>query len=418
MERVTVYRYSPDGAGLGVLHYTEAEHREGLDGTDELRAVAYDDVLRNERLLWQDPFGVWHEHIVASTDRTHVGGKPKTEFATYNSIGETWCWTADGTVMTGTVGEILAYLLKDTRWGSDGSDIEGQFTLETYHKQVRQCIAELCEMCGGELETRLSATTLGVGSRKAAIVSSRGSKSVHRQFTYSRNLTGVKRTEDDSEQVYTAVFAYGKALEDGDYPSRVTFAEINGGEHWITNEDALQRWGCIGADGVMHHSCCVYTDDACDDPHFLLSQARTVLSNVSTPALSYEMQLQRMDEGDWWARVGIGDAVHIIDDDMGISMQARVSEIARRFDGKTSGKVVIGKKVNALVEKFRAQETASQKSTGNSSSVGGKGSTYTGGTYGGSGGSGSGGGCDDWTHWINGHEAHNIIVNFITDDSE
>lgn len=419
-DRITAFRYSPLGENLGTLHYTQCEHTEGLDGTDGMKCTAYDDVRRNERIVWQDAGGTWHEHIVGTTTRGHSGSKGVTDFDTLNSISETWGWTADGTKMSGTVGEILAYLVKDTRWESDGSDIDGTFELETYHKQVRQCIAELCELCGGELETRLHVEPRGVTTRHVAILAQRGDRTVDRQFTYSRNMSGAERKEDDSETVYTAVYAYGKALDEDDeseYPERMTFADINGGNPFVADDSLLDRWGCMGADGVMHHTCTTYTDDSCDDMAFLLAQARATLRNVSTPALSYTLDLANVEDGDRWSRVGIGDTVHIVDDELGLNAQERVSEITRRFDGTTSGKVTIGKKVNVLVEKFKAQEKATQESTGNSTSTNSKGSSVrTGGTYksgGSSGGSGGGGG-DGWTHQVNGVTQSRGTINFIT----
>ena len=406
-ERVTIYRYTPQGESLGVLHYTEGTHTESLDGTDKLDAVAYDDVRRNERMVWQDELGKWHEHIVGNTKRVHSDGKPKTSFTTYNSIGETWCWTADGTLVSGTVGSILGYLLKDTKWSSDGSDIEGTFELETYHKQVRQCISELCEMCGGELVTDVHVISSGVTERRCAIIAESGNQSPQRQFTYGWNMTGVTREEDNTDRVYTAVYAYGKKLDgaSGDYPERLTFADINGGDPFVLNEDALEWWGCMGNDGTMHHSCIAYTDDNCTDPYFLREQAEKMLANVSTPAVAYRMDLPRMDEGDEWLTVGLGDLVHVVDDELGMSFQKRVSSITRGLDGQKSGKVVIGKRPKLLIEKFKAQERAERTVSANTSRVSAsRASLRTSGVT-------LGGG---WTHQVDGVALSSGTINFVT----
>jgi phage minor structural protein len=302
--------------------------------------------------------------------------------------------------MSGTVAEILAYLLKDTRWTSEGSDISGTYELETYHKQVRQCLTELCELCGGELQTHVEGATNGIHYRGASIVAQRGSRTVSRQFTYAHNMAGVSREENDSETVYTAVYCYGAPLEgqEGDYPERVTFAEINGGKSYLANDDMLEWWGCMGAEGEMHHTCTTYTDDACTDAAFLLAQGRKVLDNVSTPAVSYTADLSRIDQ-EGIQKVLIGDTIHVVDEEMGISFQKRVSYIAKKLDGTTSGKVVIGKRPNLLVEKFKAAETVSQKSTGNTSRVSSSTPTVrTNGYYGGS----SRGGGDSVTHTLDG----------------
>ncbi len=415
--RATAFRFKPNGEPLGTLHYSDCAHTEGLDGIDKLECTAYDDVRRGERIAWVDDGGTWHEHIVGTARRVHSKGKPQTQFSTYNSVGETWGWVADGTKRTGTVGEILAWLLKDTRWVSDGSDISGTYELETYHKQVRQCLAELCELCGGELETRILANGEGIYSRKVAILAQRGLRTPSRQFTYGRGMAGVTREEDDSQTVYTAVAGYGKILDgqEGDYPDRLTFASINDGNPYVVNADALAWWGCIGNDGVMHHTCTTYTDDACTDAAFLKAQTQRVLANVSTPPVTYEMDLPRMDDGADMLKLFIGDVINVVDEEMGMAFQERVTSITRKFDGKVSGKVTIGKKPNLIVEKFKAEEKTAQKSTGNTTRAASSSPTVT--TKGVYGGSGYGGG-DHITHTLDGVTITSGTIAFTTVSEE
>jgi len=404
MEAV-IYRYTNAGESLGVLAYDAATHEEDLDNSDMLTVTASEEPSKRDRLVWQDAGGVWHEHMVDSAKRVHSNGRPKSEITCSNSICELFGTPAAGTKLTGSVQALLAHLLSGTRWTCGTCSDFGNVELEVWHKNVRQCIRELCELTGGELETTVTVGSSGVTSRSARIVSERGSSSVMRQFTYGRNVSGITR-EVGADEVYTAIIGYGAVIGD----SREDYAE----RYAVTVESDLDlsKWGIPDGSGGFTNNWTTYTDSQCDDLAFLRQQCQRQLDVLSKPLIRYEFDITEVDEG-LWSDVRLGNRVMCVDElfDPPLELTERVSHVSRRLKGRMSCKVAVGDRANPLVEQFKATEKTTQSSSGNSV----RSYSYTpvttdSGSY----VIGGGGGGDGWTHQVNGVTQATGTINFVT----
>lgn len=373
----TIWRYRNDGEALGVLGYDEAVHEEDLESTDKLTVTSRESPDKRDRLVWRDAGGTWHEHIVDSTMRRHQAHRPRTESTCSNSISELYGVIASGTTVRGSVQQILSTLFAGTRWTAGACSDFGVTELEVWHKNVRQCIAELCEAVGGELETAVTVGDHGVTGRAARIVQERGSTSVLRQFAYGRNVDGITR-EVGADEVYTRVVGYGAKVNsssEDDFAERVTVS--------VDSALDLAQWGVPNRDGTFAHNVMTYTDNGCTDATFLRKQCVKVLNVVSRPLVRYEFDVAEA-RSDIWGDVMLGDRVMCLDElfDPPLELMERVSHIRRRLSGRAECTIAIGARANPLVEQYKSNERVSRQYTGNTSRISSRMSPSTHGDYG------------------------------------
>lgn len=359
----TIFRYDNAGNALGILPYDSATHDEALDGTDKLTVVSEVSPTKRDRLVWQDDGGFWHEHMVDSTKRKHGANGARTESTCSNSINELYGVIAPGTTIRGRVDEILMQILAFTQWSTYGTENFGVVQIELYHKSVRECLAEMCELVHGELDTYITVDNSGVTRRYLRIVRERGNKSVMRQFQYGRNVSSIMR-EVAADEVYTAVKGFGAKLSELDtseYPNRL--------EVVVNSNMDLSRWGVSKGDGTFAHSYTTYTDAQCTDKTFLMKQCKSVLDSVSKPLVRYEFDTA--DVGGLWSDMRLGDRVICIDElfNPPLELIERVSQIRRNLKGRVQCRIAIGARPNPLIDQFKAAEKTSKKSTGNSSRI-------------------------------------------------
>ena len=408
MADVQIFRYRNNGDSVGAYDIYAGTHEESLDGTDKLEVTSRVCPRKNDRMVWQDNTGVWHEHIVDTTERTHSDGIPSVKSTCLNSIAELAGVPADKVKpqYKGTVKAVLKKLLKDSgcRWKVDGGSSfdNKKYTLETWHKSVRECIAELVDMCGGELVTKITVGGYKVKSRSMKIVEERGSDVVKRQFSWGANMTNVKRVVS-SDDVFTGVIGYGaKKTASGksnDYSERLKVVVKS------TSPTKLERFGVPLKSG-MSHSYMVYTDSNCDNAEFLRQQCKSLLKYHSKQQVRYEFDVYQIDD-DTWKDVKLGNKVQVVDDDLGVDEIERISFIKRNLVGLDSCRIIIGDRPSPIVKKFKAAERASKKTTGNTLSSASTAGVLTLGNY------GEGG--ERWIHQVNGATQSAGTINFTTE---
>lgn len=328
-------RFSRFGANLGRIHVTAATHIEGLDGTDTLEITCTEDLIKNEYIVWMDRRGVWHEHIVDSTDRTHdATGNPLTVATCINSINETWDDYITDVRPSGSVQTALESILTPTRWGAGICTQTGEASHTFYHKSVRECLQELVDTWGGELETAISCDGSKITSRKVQVMAERGNPLSHKRFTWTKDLVTITRTEG-SDNPKSRIYAYGKgeATEAGGYGRRIGIESVNGGRPYVEDAAATQLWGHPMPNGTIAPACGVFIDEECEDPSILLAEALSALDSAKVLKVSYTADvLDLASFGRDWEDVSLGDTVAIIDKEFseeGIRLRGRVSRLER-----------------------------------------------------------------------------------------
>lgn len=365
-------RYDRWETQLGSVRPITATHEEDLDGTDTLTITTFDFVEKGDRLVWRDLSGQWHEHVVDSVQRIHdSNGRSISNVTAINSICETLGdYIGSLTLTDVSVASALASVISagGSRWLSS-SDVQGTFSFTFENTSVREAINQIIEEANaGELRAYVtigSTSSAEVYTRVVQIKAERGSSTATRRFTYSRNVTSVRRIVESTDPV-TALYAYGKASEDSNgNVSRLDISSVNGGLRYVEDTSARDSWGRWNDSKTakVHHFG-YYVDENCTDASFLKAQAQRQLANLSQPEITYEADV--IDAEDALRGVALGDHVDIVDTafDPPVRMRQRVTRIKRDLMLETAtGTVTIGKRKSYLVMRYVEDATEKKAKT-------------------------------------------------------
>ena len=353
-------------------------HTDELNGEDSVSITTLFPLSQGHRLLWKDEEGDYHEHVCQNPHVTRELGIPIYSDIAINSICEMFdnivedCGTFDHSVR-----KIFERVISYTRF-TGYCDVDATVPLATYfsQKNARECIRELLKFAGGELKTHIETNEYGVASRECSIVKNRGNQNGHKRFTYGKDLLKVERTEHAG--VITACYGYGKKAPiekkiPGVYyevppekmeRKKLTFASVNGGRAYVVDEDALKMYGLSSSkDGERRNIFGVYENANIDDPQELMYKTLEYLKKHSTPRVSYSVDVVDLASyGREWERVGVGDAVNIVDTCFNPTLRAhgRVTKIVRDYIAKTAN-VTLGNIAQTLTDTYTYQQEQIQE---------------------------------------------------------
>lgn len=342
---------------------TSAKRTVGVDGTDTLDITTLDGgVEKNDRLLYLDGKGLWHEYIVQSVETQRDEGKPITTAYCVNSIAELEnSYILDKRGRKTTAPERVRVALEGTRWkiGTiENGTIRHYANLSFYHQNALKSLQEIAETFGLEVETSISVENGKVTARTVNLLEQRGNKNAERRFEYGCDLKSVKRTLM-AEQIITRLYAWGKGEEKtdddgnatGGYSRRIGLKEVNNGKPYLDNVEAQQYWGVLEGDAVF---------DDCDDRNELLKLAKARLAQASKPQVSYEAEVVNLGRAGFDPDgVSIGDAVQIVDTTFTppIRVEGRVLKIEEDLlDSVDSTRITLGNIHESYTQKRRAMQ--------------------------------------------------------------
>lgn len=300
-----------------ITSITKAVRTCAVDGTYTLDITTLDGgVEKNDRILYLDGKGLWHEYIVQSVETQRDEGKPVTTAYCVNSIAELGSvYILDKRGRKTTAPERVRVALEGTRWDVgtvDNGTIRHYADLNFYHQSVLKSLQDITKAYGLEIETIISVENGKVTARTVNLLEQRGNKNAERRFEYGCDLKSVKRTLM-ADQVITRLYVWGKGEEKtddegnatGGYSRRIGLKEVNNGKPYLDNVEAQQYWGVLEGDAVF---------DDCDDRNELLRLANARLAQVSKPQVSYEADVVNLGRAGFDAHgVSVGDAVQIVD---------------------------------------------------------------------------------------------------------
>lgn len=342
---------------------TGAKRTSSVDGTSLLDITTLDGgVEKNDRLLYKDGKGLWHEYIVQSVETQRDEGKPVTTVYCVDSIAELEnSYILDKRGRKTTAIERLEVALEGTRWkiGTvENGSIRHYADLSFYHQSALKSLQGITEKFGLELETSVSVVDGKVTARTVNLLEQRGNKDAERRFEYGCDLKSVKRTLM-ADQVITRLYAWGKGEEKtdddgnatGGYSRRIGIKEVNGGKPYLDDVEAQKYWGVLEGDAVF---------EDCDDRNELLTFAKARLAQVSKPQVSYEADVVNLGRAGFDARgVNAGDAVQIVDTTFNppIRVEGRVLKIEEDLlDSVDATRITLGNISESYTQKRRAQE--------------------------------------------------------------
>lgn len=346
-----------------ITSITKAVNTCAVDGTDTLDITTLDGGMeKNDRLLYLDGKGSWHEDIVQSVETQRDEGKPITTAYCVNSIAELGSvYILDKRGRKTTAPERAKVALEGTGWNVgtvDNGTIRHYADLNFYHQSVLKSLQDIAKAYGLEIETSISVENGKVTARTVNLLEQRGNKNAERRFEYGCDLKSVKRTLI-AEQVITRLYAWGKGEEKtdddgnatGGYSRRIGLKEVNNGKPYLDNVEAQQYWGVLEGDAVF---------DDCDDRNELLKLAKARLAQVSKPQVAYEADVVNLGRAGFDAHgVSVGDSVQIVDTTFTppIRVEGRVLKIEEDLlDSVDATRITLGNISESYTQKRRAMQ--------------------------------------------------------------
>ena len=346
-----------------------------VNGENALTISCLAHLEKGDRIVWQDLKGRWRENIVdgVTEERARAGIVYTYYCPTSAQVELTGDYLEDKRPLNTTAGVAMASALSESRWAVGTVADLGQSGTNFYHTNAWQAVHDVADTWGGELEFEIAVSGTQVTARRVHLRERVGGDTGKR-FTYTKDLVSVKR-EVDEGNVATALYGYGKAPEStdedgnltGGYERKLTFGDVNGGQNWVGDADALARGGRPDGNGGKAHVFGDVEFEDCEDQAELLALTKAELADRCTPKVSYEVDavsLARAGEG--FEGADEGDTVLVIDEvyDPPLRVQARITKVEE--DQLTEGKATytIGN-FRTVGEIMAAQRSNIQKAASN-----------------------------------------------------
>lgn len=330
---------------------------------------------KGDRIVWQDKKGRWRENIVDGITETRARAGIVYSYYCPSSaqIELSGDYLEDKRPLNTTASVAMESALSESRWTVGTVASLGQNGTNFYRNNAWAAIHDVADTWGGELEFEISVSGSKVTARRVHLRERVGADTGKR-FTYTKDLVSVVR-EVDEGNVVTALYGYGKAPEStdddgnltGGYERKLTFGDVNDGQNWVGDADALARWGRPDGNGGKAHVFGDVEFDDCEDKSELLALTKEELKSRCAPKVSYEVDaisLARAGEG--FEGADEGDTVTVIDKvyDPPLRVQARITKIEE--DQLVEGKATytIGN-FQTIGEIMAAQKSNISKATSN-----------------------------------------------------
>lgn len=332
-----MWAYDRWGAFLGEVSDLEsARHSQKINSKDSLDMRLGTVLAKGDRILWRYN-GVWREHVVASSEQEHATGQTFECQCEWSAMADLrlahvrQCAMASVTARTA-----LSTLLELTRWEVGEVEDFGTADVVLEVQSAWTALLEIAGVFGCEIEAEIVPGDSGVASRKINLRHRVGADKPIR-FDYGDNMAGVVK-EVGEEDVYTAVYGYGKSLDtktDG-IQNRLMFSV--GGKPYLEDSEALELWGVPDGKGGKAHAFGFYENSSCESASQLIDETRAYLDEHKSPKVTYRTDIPFAQlEG-----VEIGDAVQVVDRGFTteLRIEARIGEMTRDLvSGKTSSAV-------------------------------------------------------------------------------
>lgn len=239
-------------------------------------------------------------------------------------------------------------------------NIEGTFDdqfIEFYKLSSMECLQELAEKYGAEFKFRIEHDGQKITRRYVDVYARRGADNGVR-LEANINMRSLE-FEEDSTEIVTALYGYGKGEQVGDgYGRRIDFGEIewsveNGdpvdkpkGQTWVGDPEALAIWGLKG--GTVHLFGKVEFEQI-EDKAELLQATWDALQQAKVPKTEYRVKVVDLEARDDMGHfaVRVGDTVTVIDDDMSppVEFKARVLKVIRYPNEPEKTELEIGQRL-------------------------------------------------------------------------
>lgn len=342
---------------------------------DEIGALDYveftipgDRLSKGQYVVWRDQFQAWHEHRVESVEVRHVDGTVYQHVYADNSITDLCTlYINERNAYNCMAVEAIRILFQEiTLWELGTINVvSGNNDHKFYHCTAYEGLVDVIETWGGEISTTINVDQYGVSRRRLNYLQQRGQDN-GLLFTYGYDADNIIRKED-LDEVYTLLHCFGKGEEqttdEGDntgiYGRRITFADINDGKDYVTNDAALDKWGMPDGKGGKRHSEGWYIWEEVTDKEELLKLGKAKIEEVSKPRITYTANVVILaDAGMDFKNARAGDTVYIRDEPLDERLNGRVLHVRRYLDDSRPTEITLGNVVRTLSNVIKDQQSA------------------------------------------------------------
>lgn len=355
---------------IDAIHHEEINGENYLDFTIPADHEKAEFLIEENIVLYQDLDGNWNEFVIRHIEDEHADGLFKRVTCESSSLELNDYVIRDIRPENRDAAYMLNQILQGTRWSVGNVTVAGINTHVFYNKSVLECIHEVVDLFGGELQFRTEFTGNKITARYVDLLAQRGTNRGKR-FVYGKDLTHVKRTVDTAN-LATALVGRGKGVETEDgtgYGRKLDFSDVvwstsNGdpadkplGQDWVGDETALQQFGRPdGQGGLIHRTRIVEFQDE-EDPEILLQKTWESLQEMKNPLVTYELEVVDLESAKGYEHevVRLGDAVAVIDKKFKpeLRLTARVMELERDLLEPNNTKITMGNVQNAFQDAER-----------------------------------------------------------------
>lgn len=355
---------------LRVMLFTAQDSPLGDLAPDEVRALVRHDAVNSEhyiditttrtlekgwRIVYRDAMGKWREYVVDGIDQAHAEGAP---VGTYRCV-----WSVQHDLMgvpcdkmPGVQTPVSAQLALDAALSLTSRWVRGTVTQSTtagasmWRMSAWSALGVLVENWGGEVAATIEVGRDAVSARKVDLLSHAGKEQPTRRFEYGADVTGIQRKVADSPNV-SRIIPLGAAeqTDTGGNGRKIDITSVNGGREYLENAAVRNAYRLPDGQGGWEHPTAYVENPEADTPAKLKAWAQANLQSYTVPQVSYTASVAAFEAAGLDAKgIAEGDAVQVVDDDMGLRVEARVQSLDVNELMPTDQQVTIGNMSQAL----------------------------------------------------------------------
>ncbi|MEC1663016.1 phage tail spike protein [Bacillus halotolerans] len=361
-----MYILSPDDQVLTVLssdgqeacRFWDAKYKEELNKGSSFSFVAdasHPDaryLFEENQVIFRDKDGILRLFVIKELDDTDENSEVNTLVtceAAMMELAETF--VKDFRPTDKTAQFVLDNVLARSRWVAEVSAELGTNSTTFYKKTALECIAEVINIWGGELQDYIEFDGNRITKRIIKILPRRG-KDSGKRFEIDKDTENIKRTV--ISYPLTALWGYGASIastdedgeETGGYSRFIDFSEVEWkkskgdpvdkplGQEWVGDPDLLKRLGRLKNGELIHREGQYNNEDITDPAELLKATYNHLITTASKTEVNYELSVQLLQNvpGYEHEHVELGDTTIAIDRNFAIPIETSQRIISMEYD--------------------------------------------------------------------------------------
>ncbi|WP_144453568.1 phage tail spike protein [Bacillus subtilis] len=361
-----MYILSPDDQVLTVLssdgqeacRFWDAKYKEELNKGSSFSFVAdasHPDaryLFEENQVIFRDKDGILRLFVIKELDDTDENSEVNTQVtceAAMMELAETF--VKDFRPTDKTAQFVLDNVLARSRWVAEVSAELGTNSTTFYKKTALECIAEVINIWGGELQDSIEFDGNKITKRIIKILPRRG-KDSGKRFEIDKDTENIKRTV--ISYPLTALWGYGASIastdedgeETGGYSRFIDFSEVEWkkskgdpvdkplGQEWVGDPDLLKRLGRLKNGELIHREGQYNNEDITDPAELLKATYNHLITTASKTEVNYELSVQLLQNvpGYEHEHVELGDTTIAIDRNFAIPIETSQRIISMEYD--------------------------------------------------------------------------------------